>query len=296
MADGMAARVRERAQAAGGEPAPAERTDGTVATVAPRTIFDEIRGMEGQFQLAMPRGTEAAQLVRDAITAMRMTKHLDECDSASVLGALMTCAQLGLRPGVLGQAWVLPFWDSARDNGPGKGRGGYRAQFVPGYKGLVDLAYRSPLVSSVVGRMVHAGETFAVDYGTADTLVHKPNLMDAGGDVTNYYVLVKMTSGGHVFYTMNRREGELYREKYAPRNKAKEIVGPWVSDFDSMVLKTCLRQLSRWMPKSTEIAQAIDADGTLRVDLTPAALEHPSRPVIEGQVGEPVGAGAGGEA
>ena len=60
----------------------------------------------------MPKGVEAAQLVRDALTAVRTNPKLAECEPNSVLGSLMTCAQLGLRPGVLGHAWLLPFWDT----------------------------------------------------------------------------------------------------------------------------------------------------------------------------------------
>ncbi len=100
------------------------RENGGVAT---NSIADKIRSMEGQFQAAMPKGAEATQLIRDALTAMRMTKNLSRAEETSVLGALMTCAQLGLRPGVLGHAWLLPFWD-------GKNRG-YKAQLVIGYQG-----------------------------------------------------------------------------------------------------------------------------------------------------------------
>ena len=44
--------------------------------VAKNTLADQIRSMERQFQAAMPKGAEAAQLVRDALTALRMTRDL----------------------------------------------------------------------------------------------------------------------------------------------------------------------------------------------------------------------------
>lgn len=295
----MRARVRERAQQAGvgGEVVPTRVSQAP----AQRTIVDEIRSMTEQFQLAMPKGAEADQLIRDAITAVRTTRNLDQCDSASVLGSLMTAAQLGLRVGVLGQCWVLPFWDAKRDNGQGKPKGGHRAQFIAGYQGLVELAYRSPQVKSVIGRMVRVGETFDVDFGTDEKLIHKPNLIDDVGDITNYYVKVHTTNGGVVFYTMNRRQAESYRDKYAPRNKDQQIVGPWVSNFDDMALKSCLRQLAKWMPKSTALATAIEADGRVRLDtsgdvLTAASRRLDDERTLEGEVGEPAGAAAGGAA
>lgn len=45
----------------------------------PTTLTDQIRSMESQFALAMPKGAEASQLVRDAITSLRQTPKLGEC-------------------------------------------------------------------------------------------------------------------------------------------------------------------------------------------------------------------------
>ena len=47
---------------------------------------------------ALPRHISPERFARIALTALRTTKNLDKCDSSSVLGSLMTCAQLGLRP------------------------------------------------------------------------------------------------------------------------------------------------------------------------------------------------------
>lgn len=228
------------------------------------TLKDQIKGMEAQFALAMPRGSEAAQLVRDALTAINTTPKLAQCDPTSVLGALMTCAQLGLRPGVLGHAWVLPYY-SSKDRG-------YRAQLIIGYQGLVDLAHRTGRIASLIAREVHEHDHFDVDYGLADSLVHKPLLTGARGDVIGYYAIVKFTTGGHSFIYASRADVEKHRDKFASaKSREGKIFGPWVDHFDSMALKTVVRELAKWMPKSTEFASAISADGGVRVDLSPAA-------------------------
>jgi recombination protein RecT len=290
MADNLRGRVAARANG--------NRAPGTAVAPAgdqaPATIIDHIRSMKDQFAVAMPKGAEAEQLVRDAITAVRTTKNLDRCDAQSVLGSLMTCAQLGLRPNVMGQAFLLPFWDAGFQTVDENGRprkGGYRAQFVPGYKGLVQLAYRHPLVTTVIGRTVHEGEEFDVDLGLADTLVHKPCLDpdQVPGEDTHYYALWK-GAGGHGFWVMTRAEARLYRDKYAPRNKDGKIVGPWATDdgFPGMAIKSCLRQLSKWMPASTELVAAVAADGQVRTDLSvdalPADPDVPGEDVVEGEV------------
>jgi len=267
--------------------------------VAKNTLADEIRNMTSQYQMAMPRGAEATQLVRDALTALRANPKLGECEQSSVLGSLMTCAQLGLRPGVLGHAWLMPFWDSkAHTDENGRTRGGYKAQLVLGYQGLIELALRSGKISSLIARTVHRNDEFSVDYGLADTLVHRPNLFAERGEPIAFYAIAKFTSGGHAFIVMTVPEMLEYRQKHAKaRTKEGKIFGPWVDNFEGMAHKTCIRQLAKYMPKSTELAVAIAADEGVRVDLRPdvdaaEATEHPD--VFEGEVVDP-GQDGGGE-
>lgn len=261
------------------------------------SLGKQIQQMQQQFALAMPRGAEAAQLVRDALTCLRTTPKLAECEPASVLGGLMTCAQLGLRPGVpgLGHAWLLPFWDSRLAWVDEKGRertGGQRAQLVIGYQGYRELAQRTGQIATVIARAVHAEDHFEIDYGIADNLVHKPKLDGPRGEAIGFYAIVKYTSGGYAFWHMSKSEVEEHRDRYAMarkqiwRNGKKtgetEIVGPWRDNFDEMAAKTVFLRLAKWMPKATELASAIEADGSVRVDITPDpdALLHGEHPDV----------------
>lgn len=231
-------------------------------------LRSNIEKMEQQFAMAMPRGMEAAQLVRDAITCLKQNPKLAQCEQMSVLGSLMTCAQLGLRPGVLGHAWLLPFWD-------GKSRG-YKAQLVVGYQGLVELAHRSGKVSSLIARTVYSNDVFDVDYGLEDRLIHKPNLKGSRGDIVAFYAIAKFTTAGHAFLVMTYDEMIEYRQSNATaKTKEGKVFGPWVDNFEGMAHKTCVRQLAKWMPKSTDLARAIEHDEAVRIDLSPDAIDHP---------------------
>lgn len=258
------------------------------SAVVTNTLADQIRQMESQFALAMPRGAEATQLVRDAITALRTTRKLADCEAASVLGSLMTCAQLGLRPGVLGHAWLLPFWDRKANEGPdGKSRGGYRAQLVIGYQGLIELAHRSGKVLSLIARTVFEGDEFDVDYGLEDRLIHKPNLTTDQGKPVAYYAIAKFVGGGHAFMVMTHRQMLVYRDKHATaKTKEGVVFGPWKDHFEGMAQKTCVRQLAKYMPKSTDLAIALAVDEGVRVDLTPNmdVYEATQHPVFDGEV------------
>ncbi|EID12961.1 recombination and repair protein RecT [Mycobacterium xenopi RIVM700367] len=243
---------------------------------AENSLQNKIRQMEQQFQLAMPRGVEAVQLVRDALTCLQSTPKLAECEHKSVLGALMTCAQLGLRPGVsvLGQAYLLPFWDKNLER-PNGGKGGFRAQLVIGYQGYVELAYRSGRIASLHARRVYANDYFEIEYGAAeDKWVHRPYLDGPRGDVKLYYAVGRTVDGGYrITDPVSVADMQAYRDRHATaKDRNGKVVGPWVDHFDAMADKTMIRTLMKLLPKSTEQQQAIAHDGGVRVDVTPDAI------------------------
>ncbi len=261
------------------------------------SLADQIREMQSQYQLAMPKGAEATQLVRDALTALRQIPKLAQCEPTSVLGGLMTCAQLGLRVGVLGHAWILPFWDWHSQ--------GHKAQLVVGYQGYAELAYRSGKVQSIAARIVHANDQFDLYYDPAVIMRHRPTLDGPRGLPRLYYASAEMTGGGFALTEpMTLADMEAHRDRFAPRNRDKKITGPWIDHFDEMGRKTTVRRLAKLLPKSTELAIAIEADGGVRVDLSPTTeaaevTQHPdvwdgeSRPTSgpPAQDGTPAGGG-----
>lgn len=226
-----------------------------VAQRGPADLKAQIKSMETQFQLAMPRGVEAAQLVRDAMTVLSANPKLAECEPKSVLGALMTCAQLGLRPGVLGQAWVIPF----------KGKG----QLVIGYQGLMALAHRSGDIASTRAQIVYERDHFDYEYGLDDRLVHKPFRGGDRGPAVAYYCVVKTKAGGVLWDVLERADAEAHRDKFAMARSGGKIIGPWVDHFDAMALKTVIMRVLKLAPRSTELVQAMRVDDSVRVDLTP---------------------------
>lgn len=220
--------------------------------------------MGQQFQLAMPKGLEATQLVRDALTCLSATPKLAECDANSVLGGLMTCAQLGLRPAVLGHAWLIPMWDN-------KTRG-QKATLVIGYQGYLELAYRSGKVSKVTARIIRDGDKYTIRYGDNETLQHTPNLFGEQGPPIAYYATAQLVPKATTFQVMSKCEVEEHRDKHAmAKTKTGMILGPWKDHFDAMALKTVVLRLMKTLPKSPELSAALSADGGFRTDLAPSA-------------------------
>lgn len=255
----MGARLDDRLATAAASSNPGAEVERAETKI--NTLRKEIVRMEPEFRKAMPRGMEATQLIRDAITAVRQVPKLAECEPQTVLGALMTCSQLGLRPHVLGQAWVLPYWSNKTH--------GYNAQFVLGYPGVVELGFRSEQIRDISFRPVRENEEFEADYGTGD-ITHKVAKRGTPGEVYGYYALVRYRNEGRSFWYMTVEEAKEYRDRFAS-SKLKDgtIIGPWRDHFDAMAAKSCLKQLSKFMPKGRELSIAMAADEGVRVDLNP---------------------------
>jgi recombination protein RecT len=247
--------------------AAARRSDQGGELEESRSLADQIKRMQPEYEAAMPKGREATQLVRDAITCLRTIKNLDKCTPESVLGALMTCAQLDLRPGVKGldHAWPLPYWDNRAKC--------YKAQLIIGYKGYVELGYRSGQLASVTSRIVYTEDEFEIIYrGDRDELIHKPDPDGLREDIRCFYSTARLVNGGYsVTDPMSLAAMEAHRERYAPRDRNGKITGPWVDHLPGMGQKTMVRINFKMLPKSPDLAIAMEADEGVRVDLAPTA-------------------------
>jgi recombination protein RecT len=235
---------------------------------AQQTLHQQIQAMEPQFQLAMPKGAEAGQLVRDAMTCLRATPQLAGCYAPSVLGGLMTCAQLGLRPGVsgLGHAWLIPMWN-------GKERR-TDATLIIGYRGYIELAYRHDKVISVASRVVYSNDHFELSYGIeGDHLVHRPALDGPRGEPRLYYAIARLRGGYALTEPWTQADMDAHRDRYAmAKNKKGELVGPWADKDQAIEMgrKTMIRgPLLKMIPISTELTVAISVDEGVRVDISP---------------------------
>lgn len=249
---GKAADEPEQQELPEGANDPAERpTENAPAKRDANPLVPLIERMKPEIARVLPNRMDPDRLARIATTVARKTPNLMKCTPESFLGALMTCAQLGLEPGPLDHAYLIPF----RNNDSGR----YETQLIIGYKGLIDLARRSGHIQSIIAREVYANDAFEVEYGLEDRLEHRPLVTGDRGDVVCYYAVAKFVGGGHAFIVMSKDDVNKYREK----SKAKTS-GPWRTDYDAMAKKTCVRRLSTFLPMSVEMATAVAQDEHVR--------------------------------
>ena len=104
-----------------------------------------IKSMEGQIRLALPEHLSNERFQRQALTVFNSNPQIQKCDPKSFLAAMMTAAQLGLElTPTLGQAYLIPY--------------GGQVQFQLGYRGLMELAYRSGRVKKIEAREVYEND------------------------------------------------------------------------------------------------------------------------------------------
>ncbi len=212
------------------------------------TLQTLLAANRSQIEAALPKHLTSDRLLRIALTEARKNPTLLECSQPSFLGAIIQTAQLGLEPGsALGQSWLVPFKNTRA--------GTMDVQFIVGYRGMIDLAYRSPLVSHVNARAVYDGDIFSYQYGTDEKIEHKPDPDANGKKLTHVYAVVFLKSGGRVFDVMERKEIEAVRS----RSKSADS-GPWETDYEAMAKKSVVRRLFKFTPVSVELQAAITMD------------------------------------
>src|SRR3569833_986831 len=81
----------------------------TAAQKEPKTFMELIEVMKPEIARALPRHLNAERMTRIATTEYRKNPALGECEIRCVFGAIISLAQLVLEPGVLGQAYLIPY-------------------------------------------------------------------------------------------------------------------------------------------------------------------------------------------
>jgi recombination protein RecT len=212
-------------------------------------IAQVLTKMGPQLAAALPRHLTPERMIRVVLTEVRKNPKLAECDRNSFLGAVVQAAQLGLEPGLLGEAYLIPY--------------GRECQLVPGYKGLLKLARQSGNIVSISARAVHEKDEFRYSYGLHEELHHVPTMDVDPGPITYVYAVARFKDGGHQMDVMSRAQIDAIRSQ----SKAGRS-GPWVSHYDEMAKKTVLRRLCKMLPASTELARAVALDERADVGLS----------------------------
>ena len=232
------------------------RTSAISINTEKKTMQAYIKSMEGEIKKALPSVITPERFTRMILSAVSTNPALGSCTPQSFLGAMMSAAQLGLEPNTpLGQAYILPY----------KNKGILEAQFQLGYKGLIDLAYRSGEVELVQAHVVYENDKFEWEYGLEPKLTHIPASKNRG-EAVQVYAMFKTKSGGYGFEVMSMEDVKIHAEKYSKAYSS--AFSPWKTNFEEMAKKTVLKKCLKYAPLKSDFVRAVVQDGSVKNEIS----------------------------
>src|SRR3990172_24392 len=169
------------------------------------------------------------QFLASLLSVVSQNKQLLECDPSTVLVAAAKAAILDLpiEP-VLGFAHIVPF--------------GKEAAFIPGYKGLIQLAMRTNRYAAINADAIYEGEEVTINRLTGEITL---NGNRSGDEVFGYFAYFRMKNGYEKYVYMRVEKVNSHAKKYS--KSYGKGGSAWSTDFGAMAKKTVLRQLlGKW--------------------------------------------------
>jgi recombination protein RecT len=197
---------------------------------------------KGEIARALPRHLSGDRMARIALTAFRRNPGLAKCDPRSVFAAVIQAAQLGLEPDTLGRSYLIPY--------------GGECQFVPGWKGLVDLVNRAGNAAVWTGA-VFDGDEFDYALGDKPFIEHRPGTED-DPNLLRYVYAVGRVKGSEwpVIEVWTMAKIWKHRDRY---NKVGQRHYSY-KEPEMYARKVPLLQVLKYMPASPELALAMALD------------------------------------
>src|SRR6267142_1339988 len=208
-----------------------------------------------EIKKALPSHLNGDRMARIALTAFRRNPALGKCDPRSVFAAVIQASQLGLEIDTQGRAFLVPYKDEC--------------QFIPGWKGLVDLMNRSRDGTCFTG-VIYDGQKFHHVMGDRPSLVIDEYDGAEIPDRIRYAYGVGWVKGAEwpIIERWSVDKITRHRDRY---NKVGEKHYSY-KNWEMYCRKVVLLQVLKYMPCSAELAQAMElshaADlGSQRLDI-----------------------------
>jgi recombination protein RecT len=209
-------------------------------TKRPATFMDKLESMKGQIAMALPRHLTPERMIRIAITCVKTNPKLLECETQSILAAVMLASQLGLEPGVLGQCFLVPYKKNCT--------------LVPGWLGFLDLVNRAGKATAWTGA-VYQGDVFDWALGDKPYVIHRP----CGDETTMTHCYAIARTKGSDFPIIEVWPVE---KIWRHRDRFNKVGASHYSYAHPEMYgkKVALLQVLKYVPRSVELATAFRLD------------------------------------
>lgn len=197
----------------------------------------------------------APQFTTTLMAALNSNKALNNCEPQSVVTAALTAASMDLPINQnLGFAYLIPY----------KNKDGDVCQFQMGYKGFIQLAQRSGYYKTINATEVREGEIAKIDRlsGEIEFDWIEDEKEREKAKIIGYVAYLKLLNGFEKSLYWSVEKCKAHATRFSKSFKFGG--GLWKDDFESMAIKTVLKQLiSKYGPLNTQLQEAIVKDQTI---------------------------------
>lgn len=230
---------------------------------APFSVMIQQDGYKNLINNTLGDPKRAAGFITAITSAVATNPSLMDCDPGTILSAGLLGETLNLSPSPqLGQYYLVPFNDRKLNRKV--------AQFQLGYKGYIQLAIRSGQYKKLNALAIKEGELISYDPLNEELEVQliQDEAARAEAKTIGYYAMFEYLNGFRKAIYWSREKMEAHALQYSQGYQAHKGYTFWEKDFDSMAIKTMLRQLiSKWGIMSIDFQKAYEADmGVIRED------------------------------
>ena len=186
----------------------------------------------------------ANSFMSSVISVANGNPQLRRAQPMSIIGAAMVAAtmQLQVVP-TLGQAYLIPY--------------GSQCQLQVGYLGILQLCQRSGQFKKILVAPVHEGEYISGDEFDEDYIFDKKQRIS--DKVIGYMAKFELLNGFTKMAYWDVDKVKAHASKFSQAFRAG-YNSPWKSDFDAMAMKTVLKSILKFAPKSIEMQKAMTFD------------------------------------
>lgn len=229
-----------------------------------------LRARTDQFAAALPKHVTVDHFLRCTLTYAIRNPDVLACATDTIIKSLYDASQMGLAPdGRLGSGYLVPFYNKKTKR--------KECQFMPGYRGMIDLARRSGDIARIHAHVVYQGDEFRVELGDTPRLIHVPT--GEHGEIIASYAVATFSSGEKQFEVCSRADLD---KIHAASESGMSEFSPWQKWPEEQARKSAVKRLCKYLPLSPELALAIEKDNEVEVGETPIRDVEIERPRPKG--------------
>jgi recombination protein RecT len=198
-----------------------------------------------------PRSTaDAGRIFQVCFQHIAYNTDLLVCTQESLIAGVFEAIKLGITlGGPMQEGWLVPF----------KEHGTPKATLIVGYQGFRNIIDRGKGVADMHPRLVSKKDpNFEYWFGDQPRIIHKPPIHPVltEEEVRAVYIIANLRGGGRQMEVLEKEEIDAHRAKSRTRD-----TGPWKQFYPAMALKTAVRKIAKYLPKSNELlARALQLD------------------------------------